>query len=49
MKPILRESLINTGLVLLGVILLAAAFSVQLAGKRAVDDAAKSVSPVASK
>jgi hypothetical protein len=49
MKPLLRDWLINIGLVLLGVILLAAGFSMRLAGQRTADEAVKAVSPVAGK
>jgi hypothetical protein len=49
MKPIIRDWLINAGLVLVGGILLVAAFRMQIAGKQAAEDAAKATSPVASK
>jgi len=43
-KPFIREWLLNLGMVLVGLIILAAAFSMRVSGQRAADDAAKALS-----
>ena len=44
MKPFIRDWLVNLGMVCVGLIILAAAFSMRVAGQRAADDAAKAMS-----